>query len=131
MLSICTRTLLHGRKTRPPTTIFRQRSKLLLAPPAAVKGGRSRMPGVLFTFSSICPKLRQRAGSSITITGPRLELPVRLKLVISIGTWSRPSPSVSAAAPLGGMSTMTSVGPATMTRSICPLGWRKLILPCV
>src|SRR5438445_134262 len=79
-------------------------------------------PGIRFTFSSIRPVVGL-LGSRLIITGPCELLPIRFNNVISVGTSSRPLASVSAARPVAGsMSTLTWVGPATITRSTCPLG---------
>ena len=68
-----------------------------------------------------------RAGSNVTTTGPCELFPARCIAVIFVGTWSRPSPSVSAAAPLGAMSTSTVVGPASVTTSDPPPGSVRVI----
>src|SRR5438132_1092924 len=85
------------------------------------------MPGVLFAFSSIWPRVRW-LGSSPTRTGPSELVPRRSNCVISVGTWSSPSPSVSEAWPLSPINTSTVEGPDRFTTSLPPLG--KAIVIC-
>ena len=95
-------------------------SKKLVALPVAVKGGMSSVPGELLTISSILPRVG-RAGSKVTCTEPIELMPFRFNCVISVCTSSKPFPSLSDAWPLGGIYTLTVVGPLKGTVSVWPL----------
>ncbi len=106
----------------PSMSISKKMSKKLSAVPWSANGGRSRIPSVAFSRSSIRPP-EGLLGLRRTSTGPSELDPWRFKSTISVRTSSRPFPLSSSACPSPvSKYTCTVVGPLSWTISDKPSG---------